>query len=206
MCSSPVEHRIADRPRFAGLWAARHARTATVGPEVGAGRPQSTAHPRPSTARSLRQRRPPLERRPPPAAGRLARVYPARLRPARVSCAGCVLPSGPSPCTWLSHAPSTMPDKTPQQHAAGFPFDSTPPPARPGLSHQRLGSRITLCPGFPLRASIAGMPYTDASLRRELLGPPGFSDVSLPACHGLWTPPDLHSLAIAAASCCLRAR
>ena len=30
---------------------------------------------------------------------------------------GYVLPSGPFPCTWLSHAQSTMPDKTPQSHA-----------------------------------------------------------------------------------------
>ena len=28
------------------------------------------------------------------------------------------------------------------------------------------------------------------------MGLPGFSDVSLPACHGLMTPPDLHILAI----------
>ncbi len=87
-------------------------------------------------------------------AGRLARVDPARLRPARGACAGYVLPSGPSPCTWLSHAQSTMPDKTPQGHAAGFPFDSTPPPTCSGLPHERLGSSLTPCPGFPLRASI----------------------------------------------------
>jgi hypothetical protein len=36
--------------------------------------------------------------------------------PARVSFAGCVLPSGPSPCGWLSQPLSTMPDKTPQWH------------------------------------------------------------------------------------------
>ena len=30
---------------------------------------------------------------------------------------------------------------------------------------------------------------------QELLGLPGFSDVSLPACHGLRTPADLHILA-----------
>jgi len=36
--------------------------------------------------------------------------------------------------------------------------------------------------------------------RREPLGLPEFSDVSLPACHGLWTPPDLHTLANSGAS------
>ena len=45
---------------------------------------------------------------------------------------GCVLPSGPSPCGWLSQPPTTMPDKTPRTHTAvtGLPgcslrFDST---------------------------------------------------------------------------------
>jgi len=35
---------------------------------------------------------------------------------------------------------------------------------------------------------------------QELLGLPGFSDVSLPACHGLRTPADLHPLANSGAS------
>ena len=38
--------------------------------------------------------------------------------PARVSCVGGVLPSGPSPCGWLSQPPTTMPDKTPPWHTA----------------------------------------------------------------------------------------
>ena len=52
--------------------------------------------------------------------------------PARVSFVGCVLPSGPSPCGWLSQPPTTMPDKTPRTYTAvaGLPgcslrFDST---------------------------------------------------------------------------------
>src|ERR671919_2807106 len=65
-------------------------------------------------------------------AGRLARVLPAQLCPARVAYAGFVVPSGPSPCTWLSHAPSTMPDKTPHKLAAGFPsYSTSPPTSRP---------------------------------------------------------------------------
>ena len=57
---------------------------------------------------------------------RFACVSPALQCPAQVSFAGYVLPSSPSPlpalqkpceaCTWLSHALSTMLDKTPQNH------------------------------------------------------------------------------------------
>ena len=39
------------------------------------------------------------------------------------------------------------------------------------------------------------MPYVHLSSWWEQLGLPEFSDVSLPACHGLWTPADLHTLA-----------
>jgi hypothetical protein len=49
--------------------------------------------------------------------------------PGCVSFPGCVLPSRPSPCGGLSPPLSTMLDKTPQPHTAGFPCDSTPPPA-----------------------------------------------------------------------------
>jgi hypothetical protein len=62
--------------------------------------------------------------------------------PARVSFAGCVLPSGPSPCAWLSHAPSTMPDKTPQ----GLVAVARPPGAR--FSGRALGSSLVLFPGL----------------------------------------------------------
>jgi len=51
-------------------------------------------------------------------AGRLARLVPVQLCPVRVAFAGYVLPSGPSPCSWLSHDLSTMPDKTPRWHTA----------------------------------------------------------------------------------------
>jgi hypothetical protein len=53
-----------------------------------------------------------------------------------------VLPSGPSPCTWLSHAPSTTPDTTPHQHPADFPFHSTPLPTCLRVPDPRLGSGI----------------------------------------------------------------
>jgi hypothetical protein len=78
---------------------------------------------------------------------------PARHCPVQVSFTGYVLPSGPSPCAWLSHAQSTMPDKTPQPHLAGFPFDSTPLPTWLAVRCSRLGSSLTLSPGFPFRAS-----------------------------------------------------
>jgi hypothetical protein len=51
------------------------------------------------------------------------------------------------------------------------------------------------------------LPYVSLTLTasksnpdQELLGLPGFSSVSLPACHGLWTPADLHTLAKPGAS------
>ena len=45
---------------------------------------------------------------------RFASLYPALQCPVKVFFEGCVLPSSPSPCTWPSHALSTMLDKTPQ--------------------------------------------------------------------------------------------
>lgn len=54
-------------------------------------------------------------------AGRLAHGGPVRPCPAEVSCAGCVLPSRPSPCSGLSPPLSTMRDTTPQGHPAGCP-------------------------------------------------------------------------------------
>src|SRR5215468_9005121 len=54
-------------------------------------------------------------------AGRLAPGSPVRQCPAEVACAGCVLPSRPSPCSGLSPPLSTMRDKTPQEHPVGFP-------------------------------------------------------------------------------------
>lgn len=44
------------------------------------------------------------------------------------------------------------------------------------------------------------MPCVHFPSRWEPLGLPEFSDVSLPACHGLRTPADLHTLAIPGAS------
>jgi hypothetical protein len=44
------------------------------------------------------------------------------------------------------------------------------------------------------------MPYQRFSHTRSPTGLPEFYDASLPACHGLMTPPDLHILANADAS------
>ncbi len=49
--------------------------------------------------------------------------------------------------------------------------------------------------GFPLPCLRSCRPYTNASHVQERLGPPTCFDVSLPACHGLRTPADLHLLA-----------
>jgi hypothetical protein len=59
---------------------------------------------------------------------------------------------------------------------------------------------------FPLPCLNSGLPYVGPSHRQELMGPPKFFDVSLPACHGLRTPADLHAQAIPGVSCGLRAR
>ena len=54
-------------------------------------------------------------------AGRLAHVGPVRPCPAYVACAGCVLPSRPSPCRGLSPPLRTLRAKTPQGHPVGCP-------------------------------------------------------------------------------------
>jgi hypothetical protein len=50
--------------------------------------------------------------------------------------------------------------------------------------------------GFPLVCPNSCIPSADNTSRsQERMGPPKFFDASLPACHGLWTPADLHILA-----------
>ena len=93
-----------------------------------------------------------------------------------------------------------MPDKTPPRHAAGFPFDGTPPPACPGVPDARFRPRHNPVSGFPLPCLKSRTPYEHPSRRQAPRGPPEFSDVSLPACHGLRTPADLHTLAKPGAS------
>ena len=51
------------------------------------------------------------------------------------------------------------------------------------------------CPGFPCRALKSCLPYIVMGHGQERLGPPTCFDASLPACHGLRTPADLHILA-----------
>jgi hypothetical protein len=90
---------------------------------------------------------------------------------------------------------STLLDKTPQPLVAcayltalcsQLPLESTP---FPGSSPFRVPTLTTSAFHFS----------------QEPVGLPGFLDVSLPACHGLWTPPDLHTLALnRVLLCCLR--
>lgn len=63
------------------------------------------------------------------------------------------------------------------------------------LSASKLRFRHRSVSGFPLTCPNSRLPYCDTSHSQELMGPPKFFDASLPACHGLWTPADLHSLA-----------
>jgi len=113
-------------------------------------------------------------------------VYPARLVRHEYHLESFVLPWGPSPCGWLSQPRTTMPHKTPQQHIAIATNLSAP--------CSRIQPEPTPFPGFsPFRVPTPSV--SSLHLVQEPLGLPGFSDVSLPACHGLMTPPDLHSLA-----------
>jgi hypothetical protein len=84
---------------------------------------------------------------------------------------GCVLPSSPSPCTWLSHAPSTTLDKTPLWRAAGFPFHGHAPPTCSAFQSAASGSGIALSPGFPLRAvyHTTAFPQPGASRASQVL-------------------------------------
>jgi len=49
--------------------------------------------------------------------------------------------------------------------------------------------------GFPLRCLRSCIPSSKVFHTQERLGLPKFFDLSLPACHGLRTPADLHNLA-----------
>ena len=128
-------------------------------------------------------------------AGRLAAGGPIRPCPAEVSCAGGVLPSCPSPCRGLSLPQSTMHDKTPQEHAAGGPGDETSPLAWPGCHR-----RAQVPAWFRVRVS-PSVPQELYTIRlwcpppRSVWGFPQCLCASLPACHGLRTPADLHILA-----------
>src|ERR1039457_5284552 len=101
---------------------------------------------------------------------------------------------------WLSHTQSTMPDKTPQGHPDGFPFHGiTFLPFWFSMSPFRF--RRSLFQGFPVPCLNIRMPFCDLSHQQESMGLPKFFDVSLPACHGLSTPADLHILASNGCSC-----
>ena len=88
-----------------------------------------------------------------------------------------------------------MPDKTPHGHTAGFPFHGDTTPTCSGFPCRSSGSGLTC---FRVSPYVPQYPYT---LLRPFppAGVNGASQVpglSLPACHGLWTPADLIILAI----------
>ncbi len=111
---------------------------------------------------------------------------------------GCILPSGPSPCGWLSQPLSTMPDDTLGACRAWAREPSLPPGS--WFSHKRVGSSIVPFSGFPIICLNNCIPFSCCPHDRSPLGLPEFYDVSLPTCHVLWTPADLHILAISDAS------
>lgn len=93
-------------------------------------------------------------------------------------------------CGWLSQPLSTMPDKTPRGHIAAL---RRPTWIATGFLRVRLQSKSVS--GF-LRPCLNNcMPCRGPDHGRSLSGLPEFYDVSLSACHGLMTPPDLHILA-----------
>jgi hypothetical protein len=117
--------------------------------------------------------------------------------PARVSWVGGVLPSGPSPCGWLSQPPTTMPDKTPPWHTAAAGL--------PGRSALDAATRAPAVSGLFTRA--CPRPVGLAShLVQAPWGLAEFSRVSLLACQDLRTPADRHTPATAGVLCCLPER
>jgi hypothetical protein len=69
--------------------------------------------------------------------------------------------------------------RLPKHIPAGFPFHSTPPPACSEVPSVHLGSDLTLCPGFPFRASLVVYLMSGLSFGQKSMGLPGFSDTSL---------------------------
>ena len=88
-----------------------------------------------------------------------------------------------------------MPDKTPQRHAAGFPFYGDTSPPCSGFPCRSSGSGLHCFRVSPVCASISVYLVANFS-PAGVYGASQVPDVSLPACHGLWTPADLHILAI----------
>src|SRR5262249_50417657 len=131
-------------------------------------------------------------------AGRLASGAPIQQCPAEVACAGCVLPSRPSPCSGLSPPLSTTRDKTPPRHTAGFPSDSTPPPSWRGCrSSAEVPAvfRLRVSPAVPQelytvrrRVCRAGASGASQVLRRLSSCMPRPEDSGGPAlpCHTGW--------------------
>jgi hypothetical protein len=118
---------------------------------------------------------------------RLARVAPSCM-PARVSFADCVLPSGPSPCGRLPRPPTAIRDKTARRHPAVARL--------PGCSMRDDSTRAHAVAGLIAFLYPRSVGFL-ISLHPRAFKAPEFSDASLPACHGLRTPMDLPSQAIA---------
>jgi hypothetical protein len=138
-------------------------------------------------------------------AGRLAHSSPAQpVRdefPLRASCFRQVLP----PVVGFPHLRVLRLIRLPTHIRRAFPFTVLLRLPKP-LSSPTLRFPLNSVSGFPLACLNSGIPYLRPSHGQEPMGPPKFFDVSLPACHGLRTPADLHTLTLTGASCWLRAR
>jgi len=127
-------------------------------------------------------------------AGRLAHVCPAQpVRhefPVRATCSRRVLPH----VVGFPHLRVLRSIRLPTGIRRAFPVTVLLRlPATCSTSPLRF--RHSSVSGFPLSCLNSRIPASDAFHAQELLGPPKFFDVSLPACHGLWTPADLRILA-----------
>ena len=102
------------------------------------------------------------------------------------------------------------------RHVAGFPNRRLLCPIRhPGSMRPLPACLDAPCSMSPPErtpsqgSSPVRVPARSVSSSHFILEPSGlpeFSDASLPACHGLMTPADLHTQAITGASCCLPVR
>ena len=110
--------------------------------------------------------------------------------PLRATCSRRVLPHG----VGFPHLRVLRSIRLPIRIQRAFPF-TVLLRLPDGLSTSQLRFRHRSVSGFPLPCLTSRIPYSDASHAQEPLGAPTFFDVSLPACHGLWTPADLRILA-----------
>jgi len=89
-----------------------------------------------------------------------------------------------------------MPDKTPRGRIVGASHLGLLPPIWPAVLQHRGRFQPSSVSGFLHLCLNSCRSFRYRPHRRSPSGLPGFSNASVPACHGLRTPADLHALAI----------